>query len=280
MVVMNRSHREKLDSMSDKLKLIDLGQQRLAGVAPPHPVLEYQRNIEKGIHPANWGDPIRIPDVAGPMSDLPVDTTDMYGQPSVVKASTRPYGPNQGPMLGKPQGIAVPMGALKATSERHNPDMFLYPGYRPPSSPGSQQLGTDFPPIGRGTNPNSDFFRPHSPNSPGSAGAMPFYGNVDAYAPFQEINTPWEKAGILVKHTGGNIGDSKDEKSHELMNLFRRAIAPVQDVWEYMVQDKNGFVIKLENRKFIENGDIVDHVIGKGGPFKAHVFVQNKYIYV
>jgi hypothetical protein len=128
--------------------------------------------------------------------------------------------------------------------------------------------------------PSGDFFRPQGPNSPNAAGNMPFYGNVDAYAPFQEINSPWEKAGILVKHDGGNLGDHHLEKNHELLNLYRRAIAPVQDVWEYTVQDKNGFIIKLENRKFIENGDVVDHVIGKGGPFKAHVFVQNKYIYV
>ena len=233
---------------------------------PPHPVLEYQRNIDKGIHPANYKDPIRILDVAGPMS------SGLYGR--------RPYGPNQGPILGKPQNIAVPMGSLKQTNERYNPDMFLSPGYRPNPEGLSLPLGSDFPPVGRGVNPSSDFYRPQGPNSPSTFGALPFYGNVDAYAPFQEINSPWEKAGLLVSAKGGCQGDSCRGKDSELLNLFRRAIAPVQDVWEYMVQDRDGFIIKLENRRFIENGDIVDHVIGKGGPYKAHMFVQNKYINV
>lgn len=250
--------------------------------APRHPVLEYQRNTTRGIWPASYKDPILIPSVAGPVET----ETGLYGEPSMVRKAVHPYQQGQGPVIGKPQGIPVPMGSLKQTNERYNPDMFRYPpGTNTVGGAPSLPLGSDFPPIGRGSNPSSDYFRPYGPNSPNSFGNLPFYGNVDAYAPFQEIVSPWEKAGILVSMRKGSSSECKGEEckrhgENELLNLFRRGIAPVQDVWEYMVQDKDGFVIKLENRRYINDGDVVDHVIGKGGPYRAHMFVQNKYIYV
>ena len=116
---------------------------------------------------------------------------------------------------------------------------------------------------------SSQFFRPYGPNIP--VGDVPFIGSVNSYAPFPEVVTPWEKAGILTSH-----------KDDQILNLYRRPIAPLQDLWEYQVQDKDGFVIKLVGVNYIDNGDIIQHVIGKNGlgPWKAHLFVENKYIWV
>src|SRR5689334_13891867 len=40
-----------------------------AGASDKHPVLKYQRMHDKGINPASTGDPIRIPDVSGPLGN-------------------------------------------------------------------------------------------------------------------------------------------------------------------------------------------------------------------
>lgn len=265
-------------------------------VREKHPVLAFQQMHDEGINPANVGDPIRIPNtVNGPMG--------LYGEPSRFVDSLRysfgsipvpPPGENEnfGPAPGKPLGIPVPMGALKQTNEYYNPDMFRFsplaagtiatalrpplingvplPTPLPPSNSQVTVPGADFPyqmkPVASG-----DFFRPYGPNVPVSN--VPFFGNVNAYAPFPEINTPWEKAGLLT-----TTGDEKNE----ILNLYRRPIAPLQDLWEYQVQDKNGFVIKLENIKYLENGDVIQHILGKNGlgPWKVTIFVQNKYIWV
>ncbi len=231
-----------------------------------HPVLAYQMMHDKAINPANIGDPIRIPDVAGPAG--------MYGGvSSFVDSLTISRG-----------SVPVPMGALKQSSERYNRDMFRFsPLARGtvPSAMGGPTLGGSPPrttPSGFIPDMNrplssGDYLRPYGPNIP--VDETPFFGSVNAYAPFPEITTPWEKAGILTSMRG-----EKSEKQ-EILNLFRRPIAPLQDLWEYQVQDKNGFVIKLEE-KYLENADVVHHVIGKNGegPWKVHIFVQNKYIWV
>ena len=273
-------------------------------VRAEHPVLAFQRSHDKGINPANYGDPIRVADVAGPV-DFYGGTTSFVDSLSLSRGS-----------------VPIPMGALKKTSERYNKDMFrfsnlardtvgtalpreAYASADAPPRGGYQDIyggneGQAFPgsvgPPGEGMpyrnpsipepgsiymipSPSGDFFRPYAsadapprggygPNIP--VANAPFFGSVNAYAPLPEIVTPWEKAGILTS-----------AKGNEILNLFRRAIAPVQDLWEYQVQDKNGFVIKLWER-YIEDGDVVSHVIGKDGlgPWKAHVFVQNKYVWV
>ena len=216
---------------------------------PPHPVLQYQREISEGIHPASYGDPIRVRDISGGPSG-------MYG--------------GLGPVPGRPIGVQVPMGSMKISNERYNPGMFreaTLDGF----GPGSLQQN-EFP-HQRRPNVSGDFYRPYSANRDNSD--IPFFGSVDSYAPFPAVESRWEKAGIL---TDGSRKGKKDE----ILNLFRRPIAPVQDVWEYQVQDKNGFIIKLEGVRYLEDGDIVPHVIGKSGlgPWKAHIFVQNKYIWM
>lgn len=179
-----------------------------------HPVLDYQFAHNKGITPATLGDPIRIMDVAGPVS-----SHTRVEESLMMRPNARPYIP--GPYPGQPIGVPVPAGTLKLT------------GYGP------------------------------------IIGGMPAVGRADGLVPFRDVDTPWQKVGIL---TAGN----------EIMNLYMRYIAPNQDLWEYQVEDKNGFFIRLRQNRYLEDGDEIRDVIGKHGmgPWKVHIFVQNRYIWV
>jgi len=245
-----------------------------------NPVLAYQSSYEKGIVPANFGDPIRIPMISGP--------TGMYGEPSNFVGSlihSRGSIPvenyeNFGPFPGSFQGIPVPANSLKMTNENYNPGNFRF--NPPPMARRADMQGTYIEPnivpvvfptgsnLPRQGNPSSgDFFRPYGPNIP--LADVPFVGSLNSYAPFPEVNTPWEKSGILTS-----------DRDNHILNLYRRPIAPAQDLWEYQVQDKDGFVIRLQNVKYVENGDYIPYIPGKSslGPWKVHDFVQNKYVYV
>jgi len=209
-----------------------------------HPVLQYQFSHNKGITPATIGDPIRIPDVAGPEALYPHPAYDSL----VIRPQARPYGEDYpGPYPGVPLGLPVPAGALRATADG---------GYGYLSN-----LGGMFPYQNKPLIAN-DFSRPFT-----SSAAV---GSVDAYAPFPSVNTPWEKAGILTS------------SNNDILNLYRRPIAPGQDLWEYQVQDKDGFIIKLQQTRYLEDGDEVRHIIGKHGlgPWRVSMFVQNRYVWV
>lgn len=97
-------------------------------------------------------------------------------------------------------------------------------------------------------------------------------GSVDACAPFPSVTTQFEKVGILTSFRGKNT----------ILNLFMRPIAPNQNLWEYQVQDKNGFIIKLDQTRYLEDGDEIKNIIGKHdmGPWRVHMFAQNKYVWV
>jgi|688.fasta_scaffold17193_3 hypothetical protein len=221
-----------------------------------NPVLNYQRQASRGRDPATLGDPI-IPKVnIGPSRSL-----------------YQAYDNFSGPYPGKSLNVPVPQGSLKMSSEK-----WKYPFYyqQKPLAP-------------------YDYFKPYGPNaesmqaslSGGFAdnpyytnggtypyavgytgdGSIPFIGSVDAYAPFAEVTTPWEKTGILTSD-----GD-------RIMSLYRQPIAPLQNIFKYMVQDKDGFMIPL-NETYLENNDIISHIPGKSGIWKVHIYVNNKYIWV
>ena len=128
---------------------------------------------------------------------------------------------------------------------------------------------------------SSNFFRPYeslsssiaeqrnleSADTPWYSNSIPFVSSVNAFAPFPEVKTAWEKVGIV----------SQEDK---IMNLYRRPIAPLQDLFEYNVQDKDGFIINLKGVQFLEDGDILDDVIGKPGKWIVHDFVKNKYVWI
>lgn len=248
--------------------------------------------------------------ISGPGNRMEDHPSALYSERDAGSAYARKreaYSGDEGPYPGKPLNVPVPASSMKVSNEGYNPDMFRFSPLAvgtiasavpfasvagvplptigasawssapPPSKVGGYHLpysgalpqvtapGSDFPPQTRPL-ASGDFFRPYGPNVP--VANVPFFGSVNAYAPFPEVNTPWEKAGILT---------SMENK--QIMNLYRRPIAPLQDLWEYQVQDKNGFVIKLPE-KYLQNGDVIPHVTGKEGSWKVHDYIQNKYIWV
>lgn len=226
----------------------------------PHPVLSYQRYASGMNHPANWGDPIR------PMG---------IGSAPSGSGFHRAYGSGgSGPYPGGFMGIPIPQGSLKKTSEK-----FSYPFYyqKKPLSP-------------------YDFFKPYGPNQSSlqsevvyadtpyynnpldialqytGTSSIPFIGSASSFAPFPEVQTPWEKTGMI---------QTVNPDNDTIMNLYRRPIAPLQDLWEYTVQDKDGFVVPLKAR-YLENGDIIKSVPGREnlGSWKVNIYNNNKWIWV
>lgn len=174
----------------------------------------------------------------------------------------------------------VPQGSLKETNEETYRGPWYHRDVPPVITTGlydnSFPYYRDIPPL----NTSDDYFHPYRCNH--SHIDPPFgelkggwYGNVSAYAPFQEIDTPWEKIGMLLPITNPD---------NLILTLFRRAIAPRQDVFQYIVQDKDGNIIPLNGINYIVNKDIVpaEKVVGyeNKGDFIAKTFVDNKFIYV
>lgn len=262
---------------------------RPRNVIPPNPLLNYQYAYTEGRQPVMLEDPIIPPPIAGPLIN-----------------SYSSYNSFSGPYPGKPLNVPVPQGSLKMTSEK-----WKYPFYqssRPlepynyfkPYGPNQEEMQmslgggyADDPyytrdtfkniPLSRGDISKQNLpFRDNSPrrnsipyalNYTGQ-GDIPFIGSVNSFAPFAEVNTPWEKTGLLTRITSGG---SRDD--NEIVALYRQPIAPINDVFKYMVQDKDGFMIPL-NQTFLEDGDIIDHITGKSGRWKVHIYVNNKFIWV
>jgi hypothetical protein len=124
---------------------------------------------------------------------------------------------------------------------------------------------------------SSDYHRPYPP-SPYvhpllARSGLKFIGSASAYSPLPEVPVTWEKIGTLT---------TVDITDDTILNLYRRPIAPLQDLFEYRVQDKDGFIIPLKNKSYIEDGDIVDSVEGKEakGEWKVSIYVDNKYVFL
>ena len=117
----------------------------------------------------------------------------------------------------------------------------------------------------------TNFFYPWGPNWVQSQ-SVPFISSVNSYAPMPRVPGNFEKVGLLTKV--GSSGSGKD-----ILNLFQKPIAPLQDLFEYQVENKNGFVIPID-AKYLEDGDTVANVSGLGGPWKVNLFNQNKYVYM
>lgn len=158
----------------------------------------------------------------------------------------------------------VPAGSLKQTNDEYNYP-FMYQN-RP--------------------NPSYDYFKPYGPNNPqmqgeikvttstggiggGIGGGM--IGSSNAFAPFPEVQSRWEKIGILT---------TVNEQNDNVLNLYRRPIAPLQEIFEYSSQDKDGFITPLRYKRYLEDGDIIDSIIGKEskGRWKANIFVNDKWV--
>lgn len=109
---------------------------------------------------------------------------------------------------------------------------------------------------------------------PGTQQTPRWYGSVSAFAPLPEINTPWEKIGVVTPITN---------PENLILTLFRRLIAPMRDMFAYSVQDKDGNVIPLSNNvTYLVTGDELpaSAIVGyeSKGPFKVKSFVDNKWV--
>lgn len=97
------------------------------------------------------------------------------------------------------------------------------------------------------------------------------YTSHNAFTPFPEAGGNWEKVGIATKD--GATGEDA------LLNVYRRAIAPLQDLFEYQVEDHNKFVIKLEGITLLEDGDSIPNIPTKGSNWTFEDYLKNKWVY-
>lgn len=88
----------------------------------------------------------------------------------------------------------------------------------------------------------------------------------------QGIMNEWERIGVVINQSSGITFDSEN-----IMTLFRRPIAPMQELWQYRVQDKNGFVLRVPNVEYIKTGDVIT-VDGKPGQWKVDMYNVDKWI--
>lgn len=120
-----------------------------------------------------------------------------------------------------------------------------------------------------------DFFKPYGRNE--SLHDIPFFTSASAFAPFPRVNSEWEKIGILTP-----LDHNEKEHRDQILNLYRRPIAPLQDLWQYSVQDAKGFVIPLKTTGYLENGDIIGKITGKPDveKWKAHIYINNQFVWM
>lgn len=185
----------------------------------------------------------------------------------------------------------IPRNAFKETSERYKTPFYNSKRpllgtdfYRPYESLRGTQIrdnivASDIPFYNRAIGPYGIGL--HEINEiNGINGFSHAVGSANAFAPFPEVTTPWEKVGILTL-INERKGDT-DHKEHKenILNLYRRPIAPLQDLFEYSVQDRDGFIILLKHKNLLEDKDIIRYIPGKPGEWIFHDFVQNKYVWV
>lgn len=223
-----------------------------------HPVLEYQRIASYGTHPAVYGDPIRPPHQnIGPLY-----------RPGFERAYNSEY---EGPAVGLPLNVPVPQDSLKLSSEEYRYPFYyqrkpLFPyDYFRPYGPNRRSMQSEI------IVADTPFYRRRPYRDPISE-TVPFIASVNSYAPFPEVRTAWEKTGMI---------QTVDPNDSTIMNLYRRPIAPLQDLFEYSVQDKDGFIIPLKGINYLENGDIIPSIQGKEalGSWKVNIYVNNKWVW-
>ena len=279
-IIKNNSFISGYSSTSTSAAYVDLSAGPLPG--PDHPVLQYQKHASRYSQPANIGDQIR-PNVG--LSAGPIDLAyDNY---------------NPGPYPGVPLNIPVPRNTLKETSEEYKLPFYYQrspleshdyfrpygPNYGQPSiNANTVYASTPFYSTKKLAPALNTKSGPHNIPEPmivpptSTVGNVPFISSVNAYAPFPEVYNPWEKVGIVTS--------SEEEGGSEIMNLMRMPIAPLQDLYRYSVQDKDGFIILLRNMTFLEDGDIIKSIPGKTSKldpskvWKVHIFVGDKYVWV
>jgi len=218
-----------------------------------------------------------------PKEEPKIESIDLPPLANKVRA----YSPGQGPYPGKPLNVPVPKGALKESSEEYGyPFYRLYRPLKPydyfrPYGPNqrlkdivvSDRSIYDSQRVGHADGlPTTEYPEEVLPKDFTPAGNIPFYSSASPFAPFPEIYSPWEKVGVLT---------TVDPQDDTILELYRRPIAPLQDLFEYSIQDKNGFILQLRGKDFLETGDIIPSVLGKEskGPWKVTQFIENKWVW-
>lgn len=170
--------------------------------------------------------------------------------------------------------VPVPSGSLKMTSELYGPKFYS------PKIP--LETYDYFQPIrdtsGSVIDPRSPFRTSDgiimSINGIQSPTNMDYVSSVNAFFPKPEVSSKYEKIGLLIQE------NPKGKYNTKIMNLYRRPIAPLQDLFEYVTQDRDGFLIPLVQTKYLEDGDILKNITGKPGLWKAKIFVNDKYVFM
>jgi len=137
-----------------------------------------------------------------------------------------------GPYPGSPMGLPVPYEALKQP-----PSNFFAP------------IDYSLPPMGQMQVPYN--YQNYTNNPYGK-----YISSVDGDAPLSAIRNRWNKIGIVK---------SLSTKDDQIMNLFGMIIAPGQDLYQYQVQDKNGFIIPLKITSELNSGDRIPFISGHEG---------------
>lgn len=89
--------------------------------------------------------------------------------------------------------------------------------------------------------------------------------------PFPAMRRGWIKLGLLTSHKG-NI----------MLTLYGMPINPSQSLFQYQIEDKNGFVIPLSQTDELEDGDVIPHVVGYDGfgPWKITMYSKYRWVYM
>jgi hypothetical protein len=252
-----------------------------------HPVLEYQRNYSSGLNPAIWGDPIR------PLNIGASPSPSNFRESGNGNFNSYAYRNGEGPIPGDLMGVPVKRENMKSTNEYHGAPFYNNHynqlGNNNNNNNHYNQLGNNNTPFDYKNNPihSYDYFKPYQSNqnsiqseinyadtpfyNKNNNNSIPFISSVDSFAPFPEVNSNWEKSGMI---------QTIDQSDNEIMNIYRKAIAPLRDLFEYSVQDKNGFVVPLKET-YLEDGDIINSVPGREGlgKWRYNDYVRYKYVY-
>jgi hypothetical protein len=265
-----------------------------------HPVLEYQRNSSFGTSPSTWGDPIRL--LYPGASPSPSNFRDINGEyqynTTNIKGNSYGYDLESGPYPGDYMGVPVKRENMKSTSEYHKAPFYNEMNR---NNRGNYDYNNEITARGNNNNNNLpfnhqqrnplhsyDYFKPYGPNQSSMqseinyadtpfynhshrGGGIPFISSVDSFAPFPEVQANWEKSGMI---------QTVDSSNTEIMNIYRKPIAPLRDLFEYSVQDKNGFVVPLKET-YLEDGDIIHSVPGREalGKWRYNDYVRHKYVW-
>lgn len=192
-----------------------------------------------------------------------------------------------GPDLINPIGVPVPAGAFKETNPRYNrawmygamPGPFVSSVNKLVPTPWTAGV-VDSLNLG-----NSAFIS--------ATNGVDTWGQMAGPAPFADVYSGvpgplvgggipnpmgrpvspagWEKVGIVQTKNGNGV----------IMNLYQRPIAPIQDLFEYQVEDRDGFVIPLKEKTFLSDGDTIHSIRGKEneGEWRVDIFENEKYIW-